>query len=425
MAVCAMASIRVLGGKLFFDFRYRDVRCREYTVLSDTSENRSKLAKVLKKITANIEKGTFTYRLYFPQSKLAERFDPKLSDMAAAMPYATAAPSYVTATPTFSIFAEQWFVEMSIGWRRSYKATVRQILDSRLVPHFGETTVGSIRREHILTFRSELAKAKGRKEALLSPRRINAIVLVLCQVLNEAADRFDFVTPTLRIKPLKCKKTDIRPFNLGEVRKIIAEVRADFRNYYTVRFFTGLRTGEVDGLKWKYVDFERRIILIRETFTWKEEDYTKNDASQRDVQMSGPVYDALKSQFEATGKISEFVFCNQDGRPLDVNNVAKRVWYPLLRYLKLEPRNPYQSRHTAATLWLAAGENPQWIARQLGHASSEMLFKVYARFVPNLTRQDGSAFERLLMQPVPLPSIDTSIKQIPSDSQINKESHSG
>jgi integrase len=47
---------------------------------------------------------------------------------------------------------------------------------------------------------------------------------------------------------------------------------------------------------------------------------------------------------------------------------------------------------------LGSGENPQWIARQLGHSSTEMLFKVYARFVPNLTRQDGSAFERLLMQ---------------------------
>ena len=53
-------------------------------------------------------------------------------------------------------------------------------------------------------------------------------------------------------------------------------------------------------------------------------------------------------------------------------------------------------RHTAATLWLASGEAPEWIARQLGHASTEMLFRVYSRFVPNLTRRDGSAFDRLL-----------------------------
>ena len=58
----------------------------------------------------------------------------------------------------------------------------------------------------------------------------------------------------------------------------------------------------------------------------------------------------------------------------------------------------YHCRHTAATLWLAAGENPEWIARQMGHTTTEMLFRVYSRYVPNLTRKDGSAFERLLLQ---------------------------
>jgi integrase len=67
-----------------------------------------------------------------------------------------------------------------------------------------------------------------------------------------------------------------------------------------------------------------------------------------------------------------------------------------LRYLNLRQRVPYQTRHTAATLWLAAGENPEWIARQMGHTTTEMLFRVYSRFVPNLTRRDGSAFEKLL-----------------------------
>jgi len=68
----------------------------------------------------------------------------------------------------------------------------------------------------------------------------------------------------------------------------------------------------------------------------------------------------------------------------------------LLRHLGLAKRRPYQMRHTAATLWLASGEAPEWIARQLGHANTQMLFSVYSRFVPNMTRQDGSAIDRLL-----------------------------
>ena len=50
----------------------------------------------------------------------------------------------------------------------------------------------------------------------------------------------------------------------------------------------------------------------------------------------------------------------------------------------------------AATLMLASGENPEWIAKVMGHASVEMLFKVYSRFVPNLTRRDGQAFAGLV-----------------------------
>ena len=396
-----MASIRETNGKLFFDFRYKGNRCREYTAAEDNKSNRVKMEKVLKKIEEEITVGTFEYRKYFPESKLAKKFDasPAPSVLLTESIKKQLHLESVTNTPRFKDFCEQWFIEFSIDWRRSYKATVRQIMDSRLIPEFGLREVSSIRREDILVFRSTLAKDPGRKkDSMISPRRINAIVLVLKQILNEAADRYHFNTQTLRIKQLKIPKSDVKPFSLEEVQKIIQTVRPDYRNYYIVRFFTGMRTGEIDGLKWKYVDFQRKLILIRETFTWGDEDYTKNDPSQRDIQMSGPVFEALKLQFAATGKRSEFVFCNNEFKPLDVTNITRRVWYPLLRHLGFELRNPYQSRHTAATLWLASGESPEWIARQLGHASTEMLFKVYSRYVPNLTRQDGSAFDRLLLQ---------------------------
>jgi len=51
----------------------------------------------------------------------------------------------------------------------------------------------------------------------------------------------------------------------------------------------------------------------------------------------------------------------------------------------------YQTRHTFASNALAAGEAPSWVAAMLDHASPEMLFSVYARFIPNRTRRDGSA----------------------------------
>ena len=90
--------------------------------------------------------------------------------------------------------------------------------------------------------------------------------------------------------------------------------------------------GEVDGLKWRYVDFKNRQILIRETVVDGKMTYTKTDGSQREIRMSQPVYDALLEQWQVTQDM-DFVFATRNGTPLEHNNVTKRVWYPLLRYL--------------------------------------------------------------------------------------------
>ena len=391
-----MPNIRVRPdtGKLFLDFRHGGKRYREQTSMDDTKENRKKLERLAARIQRDIQLGSFDPAAYFPKSAPHGHTEAasERRNVGASLTQ-SAAPS----TPTFADFVKQWQAENSVQWRKSYQRTVADIVTVHLSPHFDRQDVGGISREQILVFRSSLAKAPGRKKETLSPRRINAVMNVLRGILYEASDRYKFTCPFYNIKPLKVAKSDVQPFTLDEVKGILAAVREDYRDYYAVRFFTGLRTGEIDGLKWKYVDFARRLILVRETIVaGEEEEATKTIESSRDVRMSQVVFDALQRQFQRTGKVSTWVFCNAEHLPLDHNNVTKRVWYPLLRYLGLERRRPYQTRHTAATLWLAAGENPEWIARQMGHTSTEMLFKVYSRYVPNLTRQDGSAFERLL-----------------------------
>ncbi|GAA5172413.1 site-specific integrase [Viridibacterium curvum] len=415
-----MGSVRKLAEtqKLFLDFRWQGRRCREYTSLDDTLANRKRLEKVLERIEADIKLGAFDYAKYFPGSRMlvklggaeleADRMkagilmpaDPNVQPAARQFSSQNSAMAgrevLMAATPTFAVFTEDWRAENAVLWRRTYQQTIKDIVMKHLQPAFREKSVGSISREEILKFRSELAKVKGRKRETLSPRRINAIMNVLGLILKEASDRYKFTCPYYNIKPLKIPKSDVQPFSLDEVRLILQTVREDYRDYFTVRFFTGMRTGEIDGLRWEYVDFSRRLILVRESIVQGVvEENTKTIESNRDILMSQIVFDALQRQRLRTGR-TRYVFCTRDGTPLDHNNVTKRVWYPLLRHLGLKERRPYQTRHTAATLWLAAGENPEWIARQMGHTSTEMLFKVYSRYVPNLTRRDGSAFERLM-----------------------------
>jgi len=216
-------------------------------------------------------------------------------------------------------------------------------------------------------------------------------------ILEEASDRHEFEMPYKNIKNLKQARPDVNPFTLSEVWLILKHVRIDYRPYYTIRFFTGMRTSEIDGLKWDCINFDRREISISAALVNGEMGPTKTLGSQRDIAMSQLVYDALLEQKARTFGKSEFVFCNSQGNPMEYRNVNRRVWKPTLALLGLKHRRAYQTRHTAATLWLAAGENPEWIARQMGHSSTEMLFRVYSRYVPDITRQDGSAMDNLLL----------------------------
>ncbi|MBH9553993.1 DUF3596 domain-containing protein [Inhella sp. 4Y17] len=396
----AKVTVRKETGKLVIDFTFRGVRCREQTALPDTPSNRKRAAAALKRLKDALADGSFNYAEFFPGSSIASRFVPERpsrteSEDSLTVPPIPCAPP-APATPVFRDFIATWLEEHQIEWRRSHIKVLNSTIEGHLLPAFGQLAVGAISKADILAFRTKLAALPGRTGKSLSAKRINGILATLRQVLNEAADRFGFVSPCATLKPLKVRKSDIEPFTLDQVQQIIAVVRRDYRDYFITRFFTGMRTGEVHGLKWKYVDFANRLILIRETFVLGEDEYTKTDSSQREIQMSQPVFDALTRQYAATGKLSEYVFCNREGSPLDNKNFSDRVWYPLLRHLDLKSRRPYQMRHTAATLWLASGEAPEWIARQLGHANTQMLFQVYSRYVPNLTRRDGSAIDRLL-----------------------------
>ena len=384
-----MASVRARRGKLFIDFTYMNIRCRETTNFPDTPANVKKLALVAKKMEAEITLGIFDYGAYFPKST-------RLKEM---MALADRAEACISRNPTFRQFVDIWYEEKKIEWRPSYRQKTQIILNKYLLPEFGGKAVHAIKKPDLLTFRSSLAKVRYGKDgqSSLSVARINQIMILLRMILEEASDRHEFEMPYKNIKNLKQARPDVNPFTLSEVWLILKHVRADYKPYYTIRFFTGMRTSEIDGLKWDCINFDRREISIRGALVNGEMGPTKTLGSQRDIAMSQLVYDALQEQKTRTFGKSEFIFCNSQGNPMEYRNVNRRVWKPTLALLGLKHRRAYQTRHTAATLWLAAGENPEWIARQMGHSSTEMLFRVYSRYVPDITRQDGSAMDNLLL----------------------------
>jgi integrase len=148
-----MPNIRVRKetGLLYFDFQYLKVRCREQSLLEDSKPNRKKMQKVLDEILGKIKSHTFSYRDYFPSSKqllaiellengsppepMPARTEPSFKTQTAPI---SALPAQVQASgPLFADFANQWYSEMEVGWKRSHRTTTRGVLDNSLIPQFG------------------------------------------------------------------------------------------------------------------------------------------------------------------------------------------------------------------------------------------------------------------------------------------------
>lgn len=307
-----------------------------------------------------------------------------------------------SASIPFAEFAAQWMRQMTPGWSRLTRTGTEDILRAHLRPAFGLMPLHDITRQRVLDFRSALAEKPGLRGNTLKPGRINKVMVILSQIMGEAHLRFGIPDPTVGIKAIKDFGEQPMPFSLEEVQRLLTGIRPDFEPYLATRFFTGLRTGEIDGLLWSNVDFEAGLILVRETYSaGKQESRAKTRLSIRDVPMLPMVRDALLRQQARAIPGCPYVFHSVQGRPMDAHNFTNRTWNPLLRMLGIAPRRPYHTRHTAATLFLAAGEAPEWIARVMGHANTQMLFTVYSRYVPNLTRRDGAAVAALLASRLP------------------------
>lgn len=327
-----------------------------------------------------------------PSSPTSTSYEPQLN-----LSWHSPAANTPNGVPTFGDFFTQWRAEKLPEWRRLHRQGVDDIASKHLLPWFGAMPVNCITRQDVLQFRAHLSTLPGYRGRTLSASRINKIFAILRPVLAEAAIRHRFVNPTEGIRKLKAKAPEIYPFTLAEVELLCREIRPDYRDYLGVRLFSGMRTGEINGLKWHRMCFDRNILMVRETFSaGQAEEDGKTEGSLRDIPMLPPVLETLIARRNARVGSSEYVFEAPMGGPIDAKNFANRIYYPLLDRLGIARRRPYQTRHTTATLLLASGENPEWIARFLGHSSTEMLFRVYSRYVPNLTRHDGSAVAAML-----------------------------
>lgn len=188
-----------------------------------------------------------------------------------------------------------------------------------------------------------------------------------------------------------------------EVKRIIAAARSAWSNgvqkyrlgdAVILVLNTGLRTAELLGLRWSHVDFQNRVIRIRETRVltkqrtpgggWKmiSQRSTKTSAGSRDIHLNDMAYDALCRLREVTGHCA-YVCSSKTGEPLHARAVGRMLHYILdtAGIPKERWAGPHTLRHTFASSLFDAGVDIKVISELLGHADVETTYRVYIHLI--------------------------------------------
>jgi len=352
------------------DFYYLGQRCREVIKIPPTRANfkfaKNKRASILHEIGI----GTFNYAAHFPESRRAATLG-KLTNK--------------TVGEALEDFLHNTRRSYEASTLRGYKSAIYY----HLIPSFGKTLLHKLTTNDIKDWINGLA---------ISGKRINNVLIPLRIVLSDAyMDGLIDSNPADRVKNIPHRYDEPNPFKPDEMRLILENCDPQSRNLFQFAFWSGLRTSELIALEWGDIDFAKGVICVRRASVRKIIKQPKTKAGERDVLLLPLAGEALERQKEFTLSIGGRVFHNhQTNKPWVTDGQIRKIgWIPALKAAGVLYRNPYQTRHTYASMLLSAGENPMWVAQQMGHADWGMIRKRYGRWIPSV---DTSAGSRIIQQ---------------------------
>jgi integrase len=199
----------------------------------------------------------------------------------------------------------------------------------------------------------------------------------------------------------------IRPLSPEQARRLLHEARGDrFEALYVLALTTGLRQGELLGLRWEDVDLSAKRLRVRRTLVTGSKltfGQPKSSRGRRGVALTPHAADSLTvhrdqqqdgSLYDRTG----LVFCTSKGTPIAPQNLVRRCFKPLLKRAGLPNIRFHDLRHTCATLLLGRGVHPKVVQDLLGHAQITLTLDTYSHVLPDMQAEVVDAMQDVLKE---------------------------
>ncbi len=317
----------------------------------------------------------------------------------------------ITRTGKYNVsqWMEEWFENVcKLKVRPSSHQTYRGYIDHHITPYIGKIPIEKLSTMDLQKLCKKLTD-KGRVERIesekqpkgLSAKTVRNIMQVISSAMDFAvAQKIIIENPCKAVELPKVEKKEMQTIPAEQLQAFLTEAKASgvYEMYY-IELSTGLRRGELLGLKWPDIDWKNGIITVHRQIARVNgeivESPLKTKNSYRRVSISPQAIEVLKQQKAKTN--SEYVFPSPTGGPISpdsVNNMLKRVLaragIPKVRFHDL--------RHTFATVALQNGVDIKTVSSILGHFSAGFTLDTYAHVTTAAQREAAETMGNILTQ---------------------------
>ena len=273
-------------------------------------------------------------------------------------------------TATFEQFAARWEATVLAQHKLSTQATIRSHLRKYLVPSFGKCQMRDIHPETVQRF---LASLK------LSPKTVRNLYATL-QMIWKSARAWRYVAHDALDGVVRPKQRKARSFffTVEETRRILAAAGEPYRTFYWLAAETGMRAGELCGLRVDDLDLQSGVIHVCQSAWHGKLQDPKTENAVRAFALSPQLVAHLKDWLRNwRPNEKRLFFATRNGTPWDANLLRKRKLRPLLRSLAIEGGGLHAFRHANSSFMDRLCVPLKVRQHRLGHSDARLMLGIY------------------------------------------------